>query len=77
MQSPDRDRNAGFRKIQNCCTQAIKGRYEYVWIDTCCIDKKNNAEISEAINSMYRWYEEAGICYAYLHDVNDVEKPDS
>jgi hypothetical protein len=77
MQSPDRDRNAGFRKIQNCCTQAIKVRYEYVWIDTCCIDKKNNAEVSEAINSMYRWYEEAGICYAYLHDVNDAEKPDS
>jgi hypothetical protein len=76
MQAPDRDQNAGFRKIQNCCTQAAIDRYEYVWVDTCCIDKNNNAEVSEAINSMYRWYEKAGICYAYLHDVNDAENPE-
>lgn len=34
-----------------------------------CIDKKSSAELSEAINSMYRWYKNASECYAYLNDV--------
>jgi hypothetical protein len=36
---------------------------------SCCIDKSSSAELSEAINSMFRWYRDAGICYAYLSDV--------
>ncbi|KAI0539386.1 hypothetical protein GGR58DRAFT_524670 [Xylaria digitata] len=40
------------------------------WIDTCCIDKRSSSELSEAINSMYRWYKEAGVCYVYLEDVD-------
>ena len=47
--------------------------HEQVWIDTCCIDKKSSAELTEAINSMYQWYERAKICYAYLADVRMVE----
>jgi hypothetical protein len=43
----------------------------YIWIDTCCIDKSSSAELSEAINSMYRWYEESEVCYAYLEDVGE------
>jgi hypothetical protein len=39
------------------------------WIDTCCIDKTSSAELSEAINSMFKWYGDAEICYAYLSDV--------
>jgi hypothetical protein len=27
-----------------------------MWVDTCCIDKRNAVELSEAINSMFRWY---------------------
>jgi hypothetical protein len=38
-------------------------------VDTCCIDKTSSAELSEAINSMFRWHEIATICYAYLTDV--------
>lgn len=75
MQAPDREQKVGFRKIKSCCIQAAVDGYEYVWVDTCCIDKKNNTELSEAINSMYRWYQKAGICYAYLHDVTDPENP--
>lgn len=37
----------------------------------CCIDKTNSAELSEAINSMYRWYKQAKVCYVYLADVTD------
>jgi hypothetical protein len=60
---------AGFSKIRACCQQALADGYEWVWVDTCCIDKSSSAELSEAINSMFRWYKEAAICYAYLADV--------
>ena len=33
-----------------------------------CINKSSSAELSEAINSMYRWYEYAIVCYVYLSD---------
>ena len=59
----------GYRKILQSCEQAKKDGFKWLWVDTCCIDKRSSAELSEAINSMYRWYENSGICYAYLHDV--------
>jgi len=59
----------GYQKILWCGRQAAKNSLEYFWVDTCCIDKTSSAELSEAINSMYRWYEEAEVCYAYLEDV--------
>lgn len=63
----------GYEKIEYACQQALKDKLQYVWIDTCSIDKSSSAELSEAINSMYRWYKEASICYAFLQDL-DVEK---
>ena len=59
----------GYRKILQSCEQTKKDGYEWLWADTCCIDKRSSAELSEAINSMYRWYENSRICYAYLHDL--------
>ena len=46
-----------------------------MWIDTCCIDKSSSTELSEAINSMFQWYRNAAICYAYLSDVDILEHP--
>lgn len=60
----------GFLKIKNTCTLALQNGYEYAWIDTCCIDKSSSAELSEAINSMFRWYKQSAICYAFLADVD-------
>ena len=45
-----------FTKIRLACDQARRDGLEYVWIDTCCIDKSSSADLSEAINSMYAWY---------------------
>jgi hypothetical protein len=59
----------GFTKIKNSCEQALKDGYGYVWVDTCCINKESTAELAEAINSMYRWYQTSGICYVFLSDV--------
>src|ERR1700759_5173145 len=61
--------NQGFTKIRNFCREAQKYGLSYAWVDTCCIDKRSSAELSEAINSMYRWYREAEICMVYLVDV--------
>ncbi|KAJ3573388.1 hypothetical protein NPX13_g4724 [Xylaria arbuscula] len=60
---------AGYKKIRGCCEQAKSDGLDAVWIDTCCIDKRSSAELSEAINSMFKWYQNAAICYAYLDDV--------
>lgn len=65
----------GFAKIVGCCKQAVQDGFEWAWIDTCCIDKRSSAELSEAINSMYKWYWDAAICYAYLQDVSDLPAP--
>ncbi|KAI0639265.1 hypothetical protein C8Q77DRAFT_1204784 [Trametes polyzona] len=49
--------------------------YDWLWVDTCCIDKTSSAELSEAINSMYDWYSRASACYAFLADVPSGEDP--
>ena len=59
----------GYEKILNCCSFARSRGQKWVWIDTVCIDKRSSAELSEAINSMFRWYRGAVECYAYLSDV--------
>jgi len=66
----------GYQKIKDCCKRAKSDGYKFVWIDTCCIDKKSSSELSEAINRMYSYYKDAKVCYAYLSDVlNDSSFP--
>ncbi|ROT41589.1 HET-domain-containing protein [Sodiomyces alkalinus F11] len=45
----------------------------YIWVDTCCIDKTSTADLSESINSMFQWYRDAAVCFAYLSDVQCPE----
>lgn len=59
----------GLNKIRESCALAAKHGLEWIWIDTCCIDKRSSAELSEAINSMYKWYKQSAVCYVYLADV--------
>jgi hypothetical protein len=61
---------AGYRKIRFCEKQAAKDGLQFFWVDTCCIDKSNSTELAEAINSMFRWYQDAARCYVYLSDVS-------
>ncbi len=60
---------SGYKKIAMTCEIAKKSGITHCWIDTCCIDKSSSAELTEAINSMYRWYRNAKICYVYLDDL--------
>ncbi|KAF8849377.1 HET-domain-containing protein [Acephala macrosclerotiorum] len=68
--SPSWMKKPGWAKIENACAQSLKHNCQYIWIDTCCIDKSSSAELQEGINSMFRWYESASICLAYLSDVS-------
>lgn len=61
----------GWVKITNSCKQAVKENLGYVWVDTCCIDKTSSAELQESINSMFNYYRDAAVCYAFLVDVTD------
>lgn len=60
----------GFSKVHGACQRARADELMYIWIDTCCIDKSSSSELSEAINSMYRYYQSADVCYAYLADIS-------
>ncbi|KAI0433185.1 heterokaryon incompatibility protein-domain-containing protein [Xylaria sp. FL1042] len=64
-------RRRGYDKIKFCCDQALNDGLDWAWVDTCCIDKTSTAELSEAINSMFRWYSNAKVCYAWLADVTN------
>ena len=63
----------GWQKLEFCGEQAASDELRYFWVDTCCIDKSNSEELGRAIRSMYRWYEQAAQCYAYLADVEGID----
>ncbi|EKJ72792.1 hypothetical protein FPSE_07058 [Fusarium pseudograminearum CS3096] len=60
---------SGYTKIENTCRLAKERGLAYAWVDTCCIDKRSSAELAEAINSMFRWYKQATVCFAHLEDL--------
>jgi hypothetical protein len=64
------DNKRGLQKLQFCGNQAKADDIHYFWVDTCCIDKSNSTELQTAINSMFRWYQNASRCYVYLSDVS-------
>jgi hypothetical protein len=68
---------AGYSKIQLCGEQAASDGLKYVWVDTCCIDKSSSADLSEAINSMYQWYQRSEVCYAFLSDLTPSASMDA
>ena len=61
---------SGYEKIRFCGKQAANDGLQYSWVDTCCIDKSSSTELSEAINSMFRWYHNATKCYVHLPDIS-------
>jgi hypothetical protein len=73
-----RKEKTGYNKLRFCGERAAKDNIQYFWVDTCCINKATNDELSTAINSMFRWYQRAAKCYVFLSDVelpHDVPDP--
>lgn len=73
LRSPRKD-SQGFRKVEAACKFAQSRGFEWIWIDSVCIDKSSSAELSEAINSMWRWYSDATECFVYLFDVSPIQE---
>ncbi|THU79519.1 HET-domain-containing protein, partial [Dendrothele bispora CBS 962.96] len=65
----------GWKKVIGACAHTQKYGFEWIWIDTCCIDKSSSADLSKNLNSMYRFYADAGVCYVYLPDASGEEDP--
>jgi hypothetical protein len=60
----------GYAKVKKTAEIARRHGYDYFWVDTCTIDKSSSAELQEAINSMYLWYQKSALCIVYLGDVD-------
>ncbi|KAH7304359.1 heterokaryon incompatibility protein-domain-containing protein [Rhexocercosporidium sp. MPI-PUGE-AT-0058] len=73
MRAATQGQKLGFYKIKRCGEVAAAADIDYIWVDTCCIDKTSSAELTQAINSMYFWYQQAEVCYVYLADVSSRE----
>ncbi|KAI0382550.1 heterokaryon incompatibility protein-domain-containing protein [Hypomontagnella monticulosa] len=70
MSSPYLPTKTGYTKVTETCRLALQYGLQFAWLDTCCIDKTSSAELSESINSMFRWYQKARVCIVYLDDLS-------
>ncbi|GIZ37315.1 hypothetical protein CKM354_000076500 [Cercospora kikuchii] len=67
----------GYQKITKICELARETyKLDWAWVDTCCIDKRSSAELSEAINSMFEWYSKSTVCLVFLPDVHELSQHD-
>lgn len=76
---PSQQHGPGYDKIASFCSllqqhpDYLPTSVEWAWVDTCCIDKRSSAELTESINSMWQWYWKAEYCVAWFHDVHSSE----
>jgi hypothetical protein len=64
----------GMHKLQSFCGVARDAGYRWAWSDTCCIDKSNNVELQESVNTMFVWYRHSALTIVYLSDVSRFSK---
>ena len=69
-ETPAETKPKGYEKIRFCGKQAAKDGLRFFWVDTCCIDQSNHAELQESITRMYQWFRRATRCYVFLADVS-------
>ncbi|KAF5363030.1 hypothetical protein D9758_012612 [Tetrapyrgos nigripes] len=65
----------GCTKVVHACFHARNSAFDWIWIDSCCINKESSTELSEAINSRYQYYADAVVYYVYLFDVSGKLHP--
>ncbi|PIA99385.1 Vegetative incompatibility protein HET-E-1 [Cercospora beticola] len=68
--------STGYKKVLEFADFVRKnvGNVEWLWIDTCCILQQSSEEVSEAVNSMFKWYRNAVVCIAWLDDFGGVRE---
>jgi len=60
---------SGYQKIRNACKQARFRGLDYLWVDTCCINQRDKRDVHRNVKSMYAYYQNSSICFAYLSDI--------
>ncbi|KAG1770537.1 hypothetical protein EDD22DRAFT_989635 [Suillus occidentalis] len=63
------DSVSSMMKLRPFCKTARAAGYNWAWSDTCCINKSNNVELHESVNSMFIWYHHSALTIIYLLDV--------
>ncbi|KIK40720.1 hypothetical protein CY34DRAFT_806895 [Suillus luteus UH-Slu-Lm8-n1] len=71
------DSVGGMKKLRSFCKTARDAGHNWAWSDTCCIDKTNNVELHESVNSMFSWYHHCALTVVYLSDVPPSSKSGS
>ncbi|KAG2137114.1 uncharacterized protein EDB93DRAFT_1253728 [Suillus bovinus] len=64
----------GIMKLQSFCKTTRGAGHRWGWIDACCIDQTNNAELQKSLNSMFVWYRHSVLTIVYLSDVAPSSK---
>jgi hypothetical protein len=59
----------GITKLRSFCKVVRDAGYHWAWSDTCCINKNNNVELQQSVNSMFVWYRHSALTIVYLCDV--------
>ncbi|KAG8217011.1 hypothetical protein J3R82DRAFT_7325 [Butyriboletus roseoflavus] len=68
-----RRRVARFKKLVQFCETSRRLGCKLAWVDTCCIDKTDTAELSEANHATYKWYANSSLCIVYLAESTSYE----
>ncbi|KAG1722080.1 uncharacterized protein EDB91DRAFT_1256240 [Suillus paluster] len=55
-------------KLQSFCDMARKAEYHWAWVDSCCIDQRDNGEVQKSLNSMFGWYRDSALTVVYLSE---------
>ena len=65
----------GYKKVEGFAkyVQEQIGYVEWLWIDSCCVNQASSQELSETLNSMFRWYSKAEVCLVYMADVSNAK----
>ncbi|THU76260.1 hypothetical protein K435DRAFT_611303, partial [Dendrothele bispora CBS 962.96] len=64
---------AGWSKVWHACEYVRRYKFEWIWMDTCCTSANYllcSAELSEELNSMYKYYGDSRVCITYLSDIS-------
>ena len=56
-------------KLQMLCKLICSLGFQWVWSDTCCIDKKDNVVLQESLVAMFTWYRGSSLTIVYLRGV--------
>jgi len=62
----------GHHKVLAACMRARCDGIRHIWVDTCCIKQDDHKDVTANITSMFAYYQNAEVCYAYLAGVEDM-----